>query len=343
MVQGRDRHRRARRPHRACRSSTTTRRRSAPTASPTRWPPSSATAARRSWSTSGRPPPSRSSRRRASTSAGPSSPGHRDLPRRALRPGPPLLPRVELVEPRSVLGKNTVESIQSGHRSTASPPRSTACAGGFEEELGAVHGGGHRRPGRPHRPRTPRRIEHHEPVADPATGCASSSRRNAATCRRAATGDDRRPVPLRARRHRRRPGGPASPTLAAGGETGVEVVRRRPAHAAPGAGQAGLRHAARLDRRDPAVRGAGWTDGLRRASAACRSATGSARRARSSRTRTGELSVKVASLGAARRGPAQLRRQVAGHHRRRPPVPAALRRPVGQRGVPGDAARCAAG
>ncbi len=53
------------------------------------------------------------------------------------------------------------------------------------------------------------------------------------------------------------------------------------------------------------------------------------------KTRRGELSIKLAHLDAARQGRAELRRQVARHQRPRPPLPPALRRPVGQRGEPG--------
>ena len=48
------------------------------------------------------------------------------------------------------------------------------------------------------------------------------------------------------------------------------------------------------------------------------------------KTKRGELSVKVVVLGDARRDPAQLRRQVARHQRRRHALPPALRRPLGQ-------------
>ena len=112
----------------ACRSSTTTRRRSAPTASPTRWPPSTSTAARRSWSTSAPPPPSTSSRPTASTSAAPSPPASRSASTRCSA-GPPRCGAVELVEPRNVIGKSTVESMQSGAVYGFAALRSTAwCA-----------------------------------------------------------------------------------------------------------------------------------------------------------------------------------------------------------------------
>ena len=74
------------------------------------------------------------------------------------------LTRVELVEPRNVIGKNTVESIQSGTVYGFAAQVDGLCAR-FEDELGDVHGGGHRRPGRPHRPvdrehRPPRAVAH---------------------------------------------------------------------------------------------------------------------------------------------------------------------------------------
>ena len=40
------------------------------------------------------------------------------------------LRKVELAKPRSVIGKNTVECLQSGHRTTASPVRSTGSSSG---------------------------------------------------------------------------------------------------------------------------------------------------------------------------------------------------------------------
>ena len=97
----------------ACRSSTTTRRRSAPTASRTRSPRTTSTADRRSSSTSAPPTRSRRSASRASTSAARSSPASRSRWTRCSG-GPRRLRRVELVAPQHVIGKSTVESIQSG-------------------------------------------------------------------------------------------------------------------------------------------------------------------------------------------------------------------------------------
>ena len=71
------------------------------------------TAGRRSSSTSARRPRWTWSPPRASTSAAPSCPASRSASTRCSA-GPPRCGAVELVEPRSVIGKNTVESIQSG-------------------------------------------------------------------------------------------------------------------------------------------------------------------------------------------------------------------------------------
>ena len=82
-----------------------------------------------------------------------------------------LLPRVELVEPRSVLAKNTVESVQAGrHLRLRGPGRRPVPAAAGRGR--ALQGGGHRRPGRADRavlgghraPRAvadPRRAAHH--------------------------------------------------------------------------------------------------------------------------------------------------------------------------------------
>ena len=84
-----------------------------PTGSSTRWPPITSSAARRSWSTSAPRRTSTSSPPRASSSAG-------RWPRASRSPwtpwprAPPQLRKVELVRPRSVIGKNTVEALQSG-------------------------------------------------------------------------------------------------------------------------------------------------------------------------------------------------------------------------------------
>ena len=60
------------------------------------------------------------------------------------------------------------------------------------------------------------------------------------------------------------------------------------------------------------------------------------------KTKKGELSVKVDVVDDAGRDPAQLRRQVARHHRRRHPLPPALRRPLGQPREPHHVPRRAA-
>ncbi len=137
----------------ACRSSTTTRRRSAPTASRTRWPRTTCTAARRSSSTSAPPTPSRRSARRASTSAARSSPASRSRWTRC-SPRAAALRRVELVPPKNVIGKSTVESIQSGAVYGFSG-QVDALVDRFQAELGDVHGRGHRRARRAHRPVLP--------------------------------------------------------------------------------------------------------------------------------------------------------------------------------------------
>ena len=163
LLQRRRRRPRARASRPACRSSTTTRGRSAPTASPTPWPPTSSSAARRSWSTSAPPPPSTPSRPRASTWAGPSSRASRSAST-PCSPAPPPCRRVELVEPRSVIGKSTVESIQSGcPLRVRRPGRRLVPA--LRGRARRVHGGGHRRPGRASSPRcrdhrAPRAVAH---------------------------------------------------------------------------------------------------------------------------------------------------------------------------------------
>ena len=58
--------------------------------------------------------------------------------------------RVEMVEPRSVIGKNTTESMQSGALYGFAAQVDGICAD--DEGVGRGHGRGHRRPGRAHRP-----------------------------------------------------------------------------------------------------------------------------------------------------------------------------------------------
>ena len=62
-----------------------------------------------------------------------------------------LLPRVELVEPRSVLAKNTVESVQAGIDLRFRSPGGRPVPPVTRRDR-PVQGGGDRRPGRPHRP-----------------------------------------------------------------------------------------------------------------------------------------------------------------------------------------------
>ena len=61
------------------------------------------------------------------------------------------LRKVELVPPRNVIGKSTVESIQSGaiHGFTGQVDHLVRC---FVARAGRLHRGGHRRAGLPHRP-----------------------------------------------------------------------------------------------------------------------------------------------------------------------------------------------
>ncbi len=251
------------------------------------------------------------------------------------------LRRVELVEPRSVIGKNTVESVQSGVIYGFAAQVDGLCAR-FEDELGAVHGRGHRRPGRPHRPADRRAIEHHEPWLT-LHGLRIIFDRNAETT---GIGDEH---------------GPRSPTASsatppppscAARYAGLAAGRRRPASWSPspggsccGASRASWPSAPSGTRPAPIQLfcGASWTDRTSTSSSSCPSATGSASTGEVVATRTGELSVKVTGwvlLAEARRSFGDKWQR---HHRRRHPLPPALRRPVGQRGVPRDASCCAAG
>ena len=72
--------------------------------------------------------------RRGEFLGGALAPGHRDLARRPGRRAAQLR-KVELVRPRSVIGKNTVEAC-SPACSTGSPARSTGSCGGSLAELG---------------------------------------------------------------------------------------------------------------------------------------------------------------------------------------------------------------
>ena len=216
-------------------------------------------------------------------------PGHRDLARGPLRPGRPVAPRSSWSSPGACWPRTRSSRCRPGS-STASRPRWTGCAGGSQEEVGPVHGGGDRRPGRADRAvfgghRTPRA------VADPRRA-AHHLRPQRAVSR---TGHEP-PVPYRFERD-----APAA-ALASGSRarrrrtrSGRGGDRGRPADAAPGDGEAGLRHPARLDRRHPAVRrgrpGPTTSPEFGRLSLGdWIGATGEV-----VRTRTGELSVKVAS------------------------------------------------
>ena len=180
-----------------------------------------------------------------------------------------LLPRVELVEPRSVLAKNTVESVQSGVIYGFAAQVDGLCRR-LEEEVGPVQGGGDRRPGRADRAvlgghRAPRA------VADPRRPAHHLRAQRAV--RRTAMTD----VPYRFERDAT--AGRAWPTrfaaLAAGGETGVVVsvagrlmLRREMGKLAFGT----LRDSIG---RHPAVRRSRAGPTTSTGSAACPSATGS--------------------------------------------------------------------
>ena len=97
---------------RACRSSTTTRRRSAPTASPTPSPPSTCSAARVVVDF-GTATTFDAVSAKGEYLGGAIFPGI-DISLDALFARAAALRRVELVEPRNVIGRTTVESIQSG-------------------------------------------------------------------------------------------------------------------------------------------------------------------------------------------------------------------------------------
>ena len=100
-------------PRAGCRSCTTTPRRSAPTASPTPSGPTTSTAARAWWSTWAPRRRWRPSAPTASTWVAPSRPAWASASTRSYQSAAALR-RVELVEPRSVIGRSTVESIESG-------------------------------------------------------------------------------------------------------------------------------------------------------------------------------------------------------------------------------------
>ena len=129
VVQGRDGHRRARRPDRACRSTTTTPRRSAPTASPTRWPPSSATAGPTIVVDFGTATTFEVVSAKGEYLGGHHRARHRDLPGGPVRPGPPCCPGSSWSSPAACWPR-TPSSPSSRASSTASRPRSTGCAGG---------------------------------------------------------------------------------------------------------------------------------------------------------------------------------------------------------------------
>ena len=87
---------------------------------------------------------------RASTSAAPSSPASRS-PSTPSSAGPPPCAGSSWSSPAACIGKNTVESIQSGAVYGFAAQVDGLCAR-FEEELGPCDGRRHRRAGRPHRP-----------------------------------------------------------------------------------------------------------------------------------------------------------------------------------------------
>ncbi len=125
------------------------------------------------------------------------------------------------------------------------------------------------------------------------------------------------------------------------GEPGLGE-RRRSHPAAPGAGQARLRHARRLERSGPALRTRPTRRRASTSSPSCTSGDWVGVTGDVMKTRRGELSVKVHDVGAARRGAAAVPRQVARPHRRRHALPPALRRPVGHRGGAAHLRRSAA-
>ena len=161
----------------ACRSSTTTRRRSAPTASPTRSARFDLYGGPTIVVDFGTATTFDAISAKGEYLGGAIVPGI-EISLDALFGRAAALRRVELVEPRNVIGKTTVESIQSG-AVYGFAARSTASCDRIEDELGDVHGGRHRRPGRPHRAAV-RRPSSTTSRGSPCTACASSSRRTAA-------------------------------------------------------------------------------------------------------------------------------------------------------------------
>ena len=126
----------------------------------------------RSSSTSVRRPPSRRSAPRASTSAARSRPGSRSASRRSIQQAAALR-RVELVEPRSVIGRSTVESIQSGAALRVRRARSTRCAA-LPGRARRRHRRGHRRAQLADRPALRARSSTSSP-GSPCTACGSCS------------------------------------------------------------------------------------------------------------------------------------------------------------------------
>ena len=211
------------------------------------------------------------------------------------------LRRVELVEPRNVIGKSTVESIQSGvdlrlhgSRRRHVPP--------YRRGARALDDHRHRRAGR----------AHHAVVGDDPAPRAVAHLARASPRLRPQRGAGRgREGEVRGIGYRFETTSGAGDVarsyahLEAGRGVRRHGRRRRPPDAVPASGQACLRRAPGLDGEHPAVRPRGADARTSRSSAASRSATGSGSPGEVVRTRRGELSVKVASwelLAQARRG-----------------------------------------
>ena len=116
----------------------------APTGWPTPSAPTTSTAGPASSSTSARPRPSTPSRPTASTWAGPSPPGWPSASRPSSSTRRPC-GGSSWCAPRDVIGRSTVESIQSGALYGFAAQVDGLCRR-FVDELGPVDGGGHRRP-----------------------------------------------------------------------------------------------------------------------------------------------------------------------------------------------------
>ena len=171
------------------------------------------------------------------------------------------LRRVELVEPRNIIGRTTVESIQSGAVYGFAGQVDGICRR-LADELGGRRRG-HRRPGQPHRAvhavdPAHRAVAHtarpapgvrEEPIAHRPVG---GGRWSAGwTTDRALTGHpwptDRPSRTGSSPRHRRELHRAVRAQLEPGDGDRRRGHRRRPADAAPGPGEAGVRHAAGPD------------------------------------------------------------------------------------------------